>query len=77
MHNAQLRTIIAWAYHLTNAEYQLVAVPTEKLLWDDYDIQALAPGSRNDDDASPVARNQFARATLNPADTIGVPGPYI
>jgi uncharacterized protein (TIGR03435 family) len=50
MHNAHLRTIIAWAYHLTNADYQLVAAPTEKLLWDDYDIQALAPGSPNDDD---------------------------
>ena len=52
-HDAQrctLRTIIAWAYHLTNAEYQLVAAPTEKHLWDDYDIQALAPGSPNDDD---------------------------
>jgi hypothetical protein len=30
MHNAALGTIIAWAYHLTNAEYQLVAAPTEK-----------------------------------------------
>jgi uncharacterized protein (TIGR03435 family) len=50
MHNAQLRTIIVWAYHLTNAEYELVAAPTEKLLWDDYDIQALAPGSPTDDD---------------------------
>src|SRR6476646_1590788 len=50
MHNAQLRTIIAWAYHLTNPEYQLVAAPAEKLLWDEYDIQALAPGSPNDDD---------------------------
>jgi uncharacterized protein (TIGR03435 family) len=26
-----------------------VAAPTEKHLWDDYDIQALAPGSPNDD----------------------------
>ncbi len=50
MHNAALGTMIAWAYHLTNAEYQLVAAPTEKHLWDDYDIQALAPGSPNDDD---------------------------
>lgn len=50
MHNAHLRTIIAWAYHLTNADYQLVAAPTEKLLWDDYDIQALAPGPPKDDD---------------------------
>jgi uncharacterized protein (TIGR03435 family) len=50
MHNAQLRTMIAWAYHLTNAEYQLVASPTEKLIWDEYDIQALAPGSPSDDD---------------------------
>jgi hypothetical protein len=50
MHNAALGTIIAWAYHLTNAEYQLVAAPSEKHLWDDYDIRALAPGSPNDDD---------------------------
>jgi uncharacterized protein (TIGR03435 family) len=50
MHNAALGTIIAWAFRLTNAEYQLVAAPTEKHLWDDYDIQALAPGSPNDDD---------------------------
>ena len=50
MHNAALGTIIAWAYHLTNAQYQLVAAPTEKHLWDDYDIQALAPGSPKDDD---------------------------
>lgn len=50
MHNAALGTIIAWAYHLTNAAYQLVAAPAEKRLWDDYDIQALAPGSPNDDD---------------------------
>jgi len=49
-HNASFSTIIAWAYHLTNAEYQLVATPTEKILWDDYDIQALAPGAPNDDD---------------------------
>ena len=50
MHNAQLRRIIEWAYHLTNAEYELVMAPTEKLLWDDYDIQALAPSSPTDDD---------------------------
>lgn len=50
MHNAALGTIIAWAYLLTNAEYQLVPAPTVKHLWDDYDIQALASGSPNDDD---------------------------
>jgi uncharacterized protein (TIGR03435 family) len=51
MHNADLWKIIAWAYHLTNAEYQLVAMaPNKKLLGDDYDIQALVPGSPNDDD---------------------------
>jgi uncharacterized protein (TIGR03435 family) len=49
MHNAALGTVIAWAYKLTNAEYQLVAAPSEKHLWDNYDIQALAPGSPNDD----------------------------
>jgi len=50
MHNAALGTMIGWAYHLTNAEYQLVAAPSVKNLWDFYDIQALAPGSPNDDD---------------------------
>jgi uncharacterized protein (TIGR03435 family) len=50
LHNASLWTIIAWAYHLTNPNYQLVAPSNEKLLWDDYDIQALAPGSPGDDD---------------------------
>ena len=50
MHNAALGTMIAWAYHLTNAEYQLVAASIEGHLWDNYDIQALAPGSPNDDD---------------------------
>jgi len=50
MRNAALVTIIAWAYRLTNAEYQLVAPPKEKRLWDNYDIQAVAPGSPNDDD---------------------------
>jgi uncharacterized protein (TIGR03435 family) len=51
MHNAPLGTIIAWAFHLTNAEYQLVTPPNETHVWgDDYDIQALAPGAPNDDD---------------------------
>jgi hypothetical protein len=50
MHSTPLGMIIAWAYHLTNAEYQLVAAPWEPRLWNDYDIQALAPGSPNDDD---------------------------
>jgi uncharacterized protein (TIGR03435 family) len=50
MHNASLHTIIAWAYHLTNAEYQLVVPPTENIVYDDYDIQAIAPKSPNDDD---------------------------
>jgi uncharacterized protein (TIGR03435 family) len=50
MHNASLWTMIAWAYHLTNADYQLVAGPGEKLLIDDYDIQAIAPGSPGDDE---------------------------
>jgi uncharacterized protein (TIGR03435 family) len=49
-HSVSLWTMIAWAYHLTNADYQLVAPPTEKNLSDDYDIQALAPGSPSDDD---------------------------
>ena len=50
MHNANLFTIIAWAYQLTNPDYQLVPGPAEKIFRDDYDIQALAPGAPNDDD---------------------------
>jgi uncharacterized protein (TIGR03435 family) len=50
MHNAALARIIAWAYGVTDIEYGLVAAPTEKHLWDDYDIQALAPGSPSDDE---------------------------
>ena len=50
MHNASLWTIIAWAYHLTNPDYQLVAPFNEKLLQDDYDVQAIAPGAPSDDD---------------------------
>jgi uncharacterized protein (TIGR03435 family) len=50
MHNVSLWTMIAWAYRLTNPDYELVSPPNEKLLRDDYDIQALAPGSPSDDD---------------------------
>jgi uncharacterized protein (TIGR03435 family) len=49
-HNVNLHTLIAWAYHLTNAEYQLVVAPADKVVWDDYDIQAIAPGASGDDD---------------------------
>lgn len=54
MHNVSLWTMIAWAYQLTNADYQLVAAQGEKLLPDDYDIQAIAPGSPGDDDLRPM-----------------------
>jgi uncharacterized protein (TIGR03435 family) len=50
MHNVSLWTMIAWAYRLTNPDYQLVAPPGDKLFQDDYDIQAIAPGSPGDDD---------------------------
>ena len=51
MRNSQLRSILTWAYHLTNSNYQLVGGPWEKNLWDDsYDIEALAPGPTGDDD---------------------------
>lgn len=51
MRNSQLRTILAWAYHLTNSNYQLVAGRWEKSLWEDsYDIEALTSGSPSDDD---------------------------
>ncbi len=50
MHSVQLGTVIAWAYKFTNPNYQLVAGPWRKVLYeDDYDIQALAPGAVNDD----------------------------
>jgi uncharacterized protein (TIGR03435 family) len=41
---------VSWAYHLTNSNYQLIAGQWEKFLWDDYDIEARAPGSPGDDD---------------------------
>lgn len=50
MHNAALGKIVAWAYGVPNAEYQLVAPSAEKYLWDSYDIRALPPGSPSDDD---------------------------
>jgi uncharacterized protein (TIGR03435 family) len=51
MRNSQLRSIVAWAYHLTNPDYQLVAGRWEKSLWEDsYDIEALTTGSPGDDD---------------------------
>jgi uncharacterized protein (TIGR03435 family) len=49
MHNIQLRTVIAWAYHLENPSYELVAGPWDKSLYDSYDIQAVAPGSPGED----------------------------
>jgi uncharacterized protein (TIGR03435 family) len=49
MHNANLNIIIAWAYHLTNSNYQLVANRWEKNLWDSYDIDALTPSAVNGD----------------------------
>jgi uncharacterized protein (TIGR03435 family) len=50
MHNASLDRVIAWAYHLSNPNYQLLAGPWEKMLWDSYDIQALVAGSPGEDD---------------------------
>ena len=50
MHSASLWTVISWAYHLANPDYQLVAPSGGKLLSDDYDIQAIAPGAPSDDD---------------------------
>ena len=51
MRNSQLRSILAWAYDLTNPGYQLVAGRWGKTVWEDsYDIEALATGSPGDDD---------------------------
>lgn len=50
MHNSQLASILAWAYRLTNIDYQLVGSRWEKNLYDSYDIEARAPGSPGDDD---------------------------
>lgn len=49
MHNTSLFRLIAWAYDLSNPDYQIVAGPWAKLLFDDYDVQAIAPGSPDDD----------------------------
>jgi len=42
--------MVAWAYHLTNPNYQIVMGPYEKLFWDSYDIEALTQDATNDDD---------------------------
>jgi uncharacterized protein (TIGR03435 family) len=50
MRNSDLVSILSWAYHLTNANYELVAGRWEKNLWVAYDIEARAPGPPGDDD---------------------------
>lgn len=50
MHNADLISVVAWAHHLTNQNYQLAANRWEKALWDSYDIEALASDPPSDDD---------------------------
>ncbi len=51
MHNSQLVSVVAWAYGLTNSNYQLVAGRWEKDLWEhSYDIEARAPGTASEDD---------------------------
>jgi len=50
LRNSQLVSILSWAYHLTNANYELVAGRWEKSLWIAYDIEARAPGSPGDDE---------------------------
>ena len=51
MHNSQLVSIVAWAYGLTNSNYQLVAGRWQKELWEhSYDIEARAPGAVGEED---------------------------
>jgi uncharacterized protein (TIGR03435 family) len=51
MRDSQLGVILAWAYHLTNSNYQLVDGRWGKDLWESsYDIEALTSGSPSDDD---------------------------
>jgi uncharacterized protein (TIGR03435 family) len=50
MHNSQLVAVVAWAYGLTNSNYQLVAGQWQKELWDSYDIEARAPGAVGEED---------------------------
>ncbi len=51
MGNSQLGVIVAWAYHLTDSNYQLVAGPWAKSLWEEsYDIEARSPGSASEDE---------------------------
>jgi uncharacterized protein (TIGR03435 family) len=49
MLNSDLVSILSWAYHLTNANYELVAGRWEKNLRVAYDIEARAPGPPGDD----------------------------
>jgi uncharacterized protein (TIGR03435 family) len=51
MRGSQLGVILAWAYHLTNSNYQLLDGHWGKDLWESsYDIEALTSGSPSDDD---------------------------
>jgi hypothetical protein len=50
MHNSELTAIVAWAYHLTNRNYQLVLGRWEKSVWENYDVDAIAPSSTSENE---------------------------
>ncbi len=57
MHNAFLSSIVVWAYHLNNPNYQLVAGPWDNVLGDNYDIDAVAAGGTSEDDLRAMFRS--------------------
>ena len=50
MRNTPLLSMVTWAYHLTNPNYEIVMGPYEKLFWDSYDIEALTHEATNEED---------------------------
>ena len=57
MRCARLTSMIAWAYRLTNPNYEIVTGPYEKQFWDTWDIAALTHDGTNDDDLRLMFRN--------------------
>lgn len=57
MRCARLTSMIAWAYRLTNPNYEIVTGPYEKLFWDTWDIAALTRDGTSDDDLRLMFQN--------------------
>jgi len=60
MENAPFSSIIAWAYHLDNLNYQIIAGRWHQNLFDCYDVEALAPAGASDDDVRLMFQTMLA-----------------